>query len=97
MTIGSVRQCDGASEPVPVRSSAAATASAPEDFSVLPVDDVEMNLRVMSALCRRVGLHNIAVASTGSAALAKMAEQRFDLILTDMWMPGMNGAELAGR
>ncbi|MDD3885825.1 MAG: PAS domain-containing protein [Victivallaceae bacterium] len=65
--------------------------------SVLIVDDVEMNLKVMQAMCSRAGVKNIVTVNSGQAALKTLEEQSFSLMLTDMWMPVMDGAELARR
>ena len=62
--------------------------------SIMLVDDVEMNLKVMSAICRRAGVERIETATSGHEALEKLASQEsVDLILTDLWMPGMSGVE----
>ena len=37
----------------------------------------------------------VAVAATGEAALAKLQQGRFDVMVTDYRMPGMDGATLA--
>ena len=37
--------------------------------------------------------HTVAVAENGRAALALLAEQRFDLVLMDLQMPEMGGLE----
>ena len=64
-------------------------------ISVLLVDDVEMNLKVMTAMCKKAGVVDILCASSGNSALDCLKNRKVDLVLTDMWMPGMNGAELA--
>lgn len=61
--------------------------------SILLVDDVEMNLKVMSAICRRAGVERIETAKSGPDALEKLETLDVDLILTDLWMPGMSGVE----
>ncbi len=69
---------------------------ASEVKSIMLVDDVEMNLKVMSAICRRAGVERIETATSGHEALEKLASQEsVDLILTDLWMPGMSGVEFA--
>lgn len=63
--------------------------------SVLLVDDVDMNLRVMSALCKKIGLKKIVTATSAKRALEILNVDTFDAVITDMWMPEMDGAELA--
>ena len=62
---------------------------------MLLVDDVPLNLKVLQAMLRRLGVES-ACASSGREALEILREDTdFDLILTDLWMPEMDGAELA--
>ncbi len=63
--------------------------------SLLLVDDNELNLKVLEALCRKLGVKNIGTAESGEDALKRMNDTRFDAVLTDVWMPGMSGPELA--
>ncbi|MBR3507063.1 MAG: response regulator, partial [Lentisphaeria bacterium] len=63
--------------------------------SLLLVDDNELNLKVLEALCRKLGVKNIGTAESGADALKRMNDTRFDAVLTDVWMPGMSGPELA--
>jgi CheY-like chemotaxis protein/anti-sigma regulatory factor (Ser/Thr protein kinase) len=39
----------------------------------------------------------VATAAEGNAALGKLRKKKFDLLLTDIWMPGLNGLELMAR
>jgi two-component system cell cycle response regulator CpdR len=41
--------------------------------------------------------HNVTTVADGSAALAALAERRFDLMLTDIVMPGIDGVALAAQ
>ncbi len=65
--------------------------------AVLVVDDVDMNLRVMSALCRKCGFAEVVTANSGKAALEALAAKPFGLVFTDLWMPAMDGGELTRR
>ena len=46
----------------------------------------------MRELLRRRG-HSTREVTTGQAAVAAMEEERFDLLLTEIHMPGMDGIE----
>jgi len=65
----------------------------PATVKILCVDD-EPN--VLSALRRMFMLEGctISIADSGAAALQAMANDRFDVIISDMQMPEMNGAQL---
>ena len=64
---------------------------------VLVVDDVPMNLHVAKTLFNKLGFHNIYTADSGKAALELLGKQQVDLILSDMWMPEMDGSELSAE
>ncbi len=60
---------------------------------ILLVDD-EANIRLtLGALLQRAG-HAVTPAEDGETALARLAQQRFDLLLVDLKLPGMGGMEL---
>jgi len=62
---------------------------------VLLVDDVPMNLKVLQAMLRKLNIESIC-AESGSRALEILKEDRnFKFILTDLWMPEMDGEQLA--
>ena len=65
--------------------------------SVLLVDDVAVNLKVMTALCKRAGVSDIQTATSGAEALALMEQKIPRLVMTDLWMSDMNGAQLTER
>ena len=73
--------------------------SSPDDFdlALLLVDDAALNLKVLEALCRKLGVKKVETASSGQEALTKMNDAVFDAVLTDVWMPNMNGDELAAE
>lgn len=64
---------------------------------VLLVDDVALNLKVLEAMLKKLDI-SAACAGSGEEALRLLRDTpRFDAVLTDLWMPGMNGFELARR
>ena len=59
---------------------------------VLLVEDIRNNQLVIATLLRREG-HMVDVASSGSAAIRAVSLQPYDLVLMDIFMPGMTGIE----
>jgi sigma-B regulation protein RsbU (phosphoserine phosphatase) len=61
--------------------------------TILVVDDEELN---REGLARRLQRHDyeVAVAKTGREAIELLGDRRFDLVLLDIMMPGMNGLEV---
>ncbi|WP_161965832.1 response regulator [Steroidobacter cummioxidans] len=70
-------------EPEPVKKNAA----------VLVVDDDRLVRRFMTESLRSLG-YDVRDTDNGVDALVLLDAQRFDLLLADFAMPGMNGAEL---
>ena len=62
--------------------------------SVLVVDDNEINRVVAQSLLEDLGV-TVTLASSGHEALTIAAQRTFDLILMDLQMPEMTGAETA--
>ena len=63
---------------------------------VLVVDDESGPRSVMDAVLREEGFDTFAAAD-GNAALERLGRERFDLLITDVRMPAMDGIELARR
>ena len=61
---------------------------------ILAVDDVPLNLKVLSSMLSRMNVE-CRTAVSGAEALRILKAETFDLVLSDMWMPEMNGMELA--
>ncbi len=60
---------------------------------VLVVDDEEPVANLLARLLRDLG-HQPTVVNGGTEALERIAREQFDLILSDVKMPGMSGFEL---
>lgn len=60
---------------------------------ILLVDDSKTELHVLSELLRREG-YQVRTAESGDEALKRLAEDKPDLILMDVVMPGQNGFQL---
>ena len=65
---------------------------------VLVVDDSPVNRAVLKAMLTKLGISDIELAEDGKVALERLEEDpAFDLVMSDMWMPVMDGAELIKR
>ena len=65
-------------------------------FNVLAVDDIPLNLLLVQKMLSRFNF-TIRTASGGQAALDAVAQQKPDLILLDLMMPGIDGFEVIRR
>ena len=63
---------------------------------VLVVDDEE-NIREILAEILMSGAHEVVTAADGAEALHKLRSGTFDLVFTDLGLPGMNGYEVASE
>ncbi|MBR4254156.1 MAG: PAS domain S-box protein [Lentisphaeria bacterium] len=61
---------------------------------ILVVDDVPLNVKVLCAMLRKMGFDPVS-APSGAKALELMKTTKPDVVLLDLWMPEMNGMELA--
>ena len=70
-----------------------------KQFHVLIADDVALNLAVLKALLARIGVRDVVKAVNGVDAWDKVqtAKKSFDIVLTDIWMPEMDGKEFVAR
>lgn len=64
------------------------------DKAILVVDDSAIMRMFLVLTLKRMLKTNITEAVNGLDALAKIKSKKYDLLLTDMNMPEMNGAEL---
>lgn len=60
--------------------------------SILVIDDEPAVRQIVRRILERSG-HRTSDASGGRVGLAMMREQKFDLVITDMLMPDMEGIE----
>ncbi|MCG6657896.1 response regulator [Halomonas campisalis] len=70
----------------------ASAGAAPGQPRLMVVDDNASNRRLLSELLKRPGL-TIEQAASGEEALALAESARFDLVLMDIRMPGIDGVE----
>jgi two-component system chemotaxis response regulator CheY len=61
---------------------------------VLVVDDYNTMIRIIRNLLKQLGFEDVDDACDGSAALAKMREKRYGLVISDWNMEPMTGYEL---
>ena len=62
---------------------------------ILVVDDMMMNRKILGIHLHNMKIKDIRYAENGEDALNVMKEWVPDLVLTDMWMPKMDGTQLA--
>ena len=67
-----------------------------KDLSILIVDDESFILETMAHFLRRRAKH-VDTAKDGQQALRLFETKRYDIIVSDIEMPEMNGYEKRGR
>ena len=65
-----------------------------QDIAILLVDDNKVNQFLGKQILRNIGFTNVKVTSDGHTALKMINDLEFDILLTDVEMPGMSGYEL---
>lgn len=65
-------------------------------LAILVVDDHEIMREVICQILEDAG-HNVRFAAEGHEALRKLSCAHFDLVVTDIVMPEMDGIELIGE
>lgn len=84
---------------LPLATALPPTAAAPDDrplnapLRVLVVDDNETNRMVSRLMLEDMG-HQVMLAASGDEAIEAASLRRFDLILTDISMDGMDGVSM---
>lgn len=70
---------------------------AAKSLKVLVVDD-QQTMRGLARQClKRLGVVDVSLAATGDQALEAMMSKKFDVVISDLNMPGLSGVELAGK
>lgn len=60
---------------------------------ILVVDDEATSIAILKKVLEDAG-HNVSTVTEGKSALEQIRKYKFDIVLTDFSMPGMNGIEL---
>jgi CheY-like chemotaxis protein len=80
----------------PLKRDAADTAASIPKARVLAIDDQQVILDLISAMCQSLG-YEVTTASTGEEGVRLASQVSFDIVLTDLAMPGMSGLEVARK
>jgi len=86
--VGTPRVAQPPVAPMPERRQASTT------LKILLAEDDPVNSLLILELLRRRG-HSVSCVTSGLAALAAYERENFDLFLTDIRMPGMDGIDTA--
>jgi signal transduction histidine kinase/ActR/RegA family two-component response regulator len=86
-------EISGPVTPAPA-GGAASPVTAIRPLEVLVVDDEPDVCESLAAMTAALG-HHVTTAANGRLALAESARHTFDVVVTDLGMPGMSGLELA--
>ena len=65
-----------------------------KDMNILIVDDFSTMRRIVKNLLRDLGFNNTSEADDGQTALPMLKTGKFDFLVTDWNMPGMDGLTL---
>jgi signal transduction histidine kinase/DNA-binding NarL/FixJ family response regulator len=93
----------GARPVAPLFAATPGVAAPPAAFTesaralrVLLVEDNPINRKLAQCVLERAG-HGVETADSGTAALSALERDRFDLVLMDVQMPGMDGVEATAK
>ncbi|MFV0347337.1 MAG: response regulator [Halodesulfovibrio sp.] len=83
-------------QPQPARETASPVPQVQRHLHVLAVDDNLVSRKLVRLLLEKQG-HTCVTACNGLEMLAHLAQERFDLVLTNIQMPRMGGLEAVRR
>jgi CheY-like chemotaxis protein len=75
---------------VPAAPRRAPARRIPQRARILVIDDEPLVVETLAGLLQQAG-HAVETALTGSAGIERYRQQRFDCVVTDLLMPGLNG------
>ena len=75
-------------QPAPARP--APPRRMPKPARILVIDDEPLVVETLAGLLQQAG-HSVETALTGSAGIERYRQRRFDCVVTDLLMPGLNG------
>lgn len=84
------------SKPPPFAGVVAPGSRGLRPLKILLAEDNPINALLTRELLRRRG-HQVREVASGEAAVAAVTEETFDILLTDLHMPGLGGIEAAER
>lgn len=64
------------------------------DMPILIVDDYKTMLRIIRNLLKQIGFQNVDEATDGEAALEKLRQKQYGLVISDWNMEPMTGLDL---
>ena len=97
ITVPNVKVSDVAPAEAPKVELTKKPSAPSEKKLILIVDDQKMNLTVLKVMLKKLGNFDVVTADDGKEALAELearGAKAFDMVLTDMWMPELDGEGL---
>lgn len=68
--------------------------SVDKNMPILIIDDYKTMLRIIKNLLKQIGFNNVDEATDGQAALVKLKDKKYGMIISDWNMEPMSGYEL---
>ena len=91
----SAQAAEGSRSPRPPEPCGHALASLGEGFTPLIVDDIPLNIDILALHFNALGVLHALRATSGAEALEMIRREHPSIVLTDLWMPEMDGEKLA--